>query len=414
MLNTVLIIGLVNPEPESSAAGARLLQLLLFFQKRKNRVVFVTSANSSSFAVDLDSFGIEHFNIELNSESFDSFLIELNPNIVVFDRFITEEQFSWRVAERCPDALRILDTEDLHCLRQARQEALKKGIPFNETALLNFEISKREIASIYRSDLSLIISEYEMHLLKDLFHVPIQLLHYLPLMLDEIDLLDLDALPSFEERAHFVSIGNFLHPPNWDAVLHLKEEIWPLIRKQLNHAELHIYGAYPAEKHLQLNNAKEGFLVKGRANSAQDVISKARVLLAPLRFGAGLKGKLLEAMQYGTPSISTSIGAEGMGSIETWNGFISDNPKEFAKEAVRLYTDKKLFIQAQVKGRKIIQSKFLSEQHLNFLEKRLEDVRINLGTYRQQNFVGSIIQQEALLSKKYLSKWIEEKSKKTN
>lgn len=412
MLNTLLIIGLVNPEPESSAAGARLLQLLLFFQSRKFRVVFATSANPSSFAVDLESLGIEHYAIELNSESFNRFLAELNPNIVLFDRFITEEQFSWRVAMVCPNALRILDTEDLHCLRQVRQEALKKNIPFAEAMLLDSELSKREIASIYRSDLSLIISEYEMYILQEVFQVPKKLLHYLPLTLDELDLIDFSELPSFEERAHFVSIGNFLHPPNWDAVLYLKEEIWPLIRKRLNKVELHIYGAYASDKQFQLNNIKEGFLVKGRANSARAVISGARVLLAPLRYGAGIKGKLLEAMQYGTPSISTSIGAEGMECAENWNGAIADTTAAFANAAIQFYTEKESFIRAQNRGQEIIQSRFISKQHLSFFEERIYDAQVNRATYRQQNFVGAIIQHEANLSKKYLSKWIEEKSKK--
>ncbi|MEZ4978790.1 MAG: glycosyltransferase [Chitinophagales bacterium] len=412
MLNTVLIIGLVNPEPESSAAGSRLLQILLFFKKINYRVVFATSANASSFSVDLKALAIEHFSIELNSESFDAFLTTINPNIVLFDRFITEEQFSWRVAKQCPNALRILDTEDLHCLRLARQEALKQNLAFTESSLLNSDLSKREIASIYRSDLSLIISEYEMQILKEVFRLPPTLLHYLPLMLDESKLLALDELPSFEERRHFVSIGNFLHPPNWDAVQYLKAELWPLIRKRLPGVELHIYGAYATEKHLHLSNTKEGFIVKGRANSALKVISNARVLLAPLRFGAGIKGKLLEAMQYGTPSVSSSIGAEGMGNKENWNGAVCDDRESFAKEALRLYTEKDIFLQAQLKGREIIRAKFLSSAYLDALEERIQDAQVHLSAKRRENFIGAMLQQENLLSKKFLAKWIEEKAKK--
>ena len=91
-----------------------------------------------------------------------------------------EEQFGWRVAENCPDALRILDTEDLHCLRKTRHEAMKKQIAFTEERLMASEITKREIASIYRCDLSLIISRFEMKLLKETFKIQESLLCHLP------------------------------------------------------------------------------------------------------------------------------------------------------------------------------------------------------------------------------------------
>ena len=83
-----------------------------------------------------------------------------------------------------------------------------------------------------------------------------------------------------------------MHEPNWQSVLHLKNIIWPLIKKQLPKAEVHIYGAYPSQKVLQLNNKKDAFLVKGRAENVASVMEKAKVCLAPLLFGAGLKGKL--------------------------------------------------------------------------------------------------------------------------
>jgi len=113
------------------------------------------------------------------------------------------------------------------------------------------------------------ISQFEMHLLQDFFKVSKSLLMYLP-FLEEV--LKGPFLP-FKEREHFVSIGNFLHAPNWDATLELKTKIWPLIKKKLPEAQLHVYGAYPSEKVLQLHNKKEGFLVKGRALNAKEVIA---------------------------------------------------------------------------------------------------------------------------------------------
>ncbi|MBM6705420.1 glycosyltransferase family 4 protein, partial [Sutterella massiliensis] len=83
------------------------------------------------------------------------------------------------------------------------------------------------------------------------------------------------------------------------------------------------------------------------AEHAADVVGKSRVVLAPIRFGAGAKGKLVEAMQCGTPSITTTVGAESMQGNLPWNGIIADNPEEIAKAAIEIYNNKTLWQQAQ-------------------------------------------------------------------
>ena len=112
-IQTLLIIGFVWPEPNSSAAGGRMLQLIAQFQQQGYAITFASPAMDSDFMVDLASLNVDKKSIALNCTSFDVFVKELNPTVVLFDRFMIEEQFGWRVAENCPDALRILDTEDL-------------------------------------------------------------------------------------------------------------------------------------------------------------------------------------------------------------------------------------------------------------------------------------------------------------
>ena len=348
--------------------------------------------------------------VKMNCSSFDEFVRELNPQIVLFDRFMTEEQFGWRVADNCPRALRILDTEDLHCLRHARHQAFKENRVFSNSDLFN-EHAKREIASIYRCDLSLIISEYEMEVLKTTFKVDNALLHYLPFMLGLISEEAQNAWLSFEERQHFVTIGNILHPPNWDAVQYLKSTIWPLIRKQLPEAEMHIYGAYTQEKHRQLHSEKDGFLILGRAEDAMEVIGKAKVLLAPLRFGAGLKGKLIEAMQCGTPSVSTSIGAEAMHGNLPWSGTIADSPEDFAQGAVELYTDEPALEIARKNGVSIINEIYPKEKLGTKFIQRIAMLQSNVEKHRQQNFIGSMLMHHTMRSTEFMSRWIESKSK---
>ncbi|MEZ7507070.1 glycosyltransferase [Flavobacterium sp. Arc2] len=405
----LLIIGSVWPEPNSSAAGTRMLQLISLFKEEGFIVTFASPAMNSDFMVDLELEGVVKQTITLNSSSFDDFVKELNPSIVLFDRFMMEEQFGWRVSENCPDALRLLDTEDLHCLRVARQKAFKEKRPFVEIDLLVEEVAKREIASILRCDLSLMISEYEMELLRGIFKIESSLLFYLPFLSEGMS--NVDKLPSFEERKNFIFIGNFLHEPNWNAVQYLKESIWPLIKKQLPDAILHVYGAYPSQKVLQLNNSKERFIIKGRAANAYEVVRQARVVLAPLRFGAGIKGKLLEAMQCGTPSVTTTIGAESMHGGLPWNGFVTDDPLVFAKDSVRLYDDRSTWLQAQKNGVDIINLRYLRELYEDDFIEHIKNLQANLQQHRLNNFMGSLLQHHTLKSTMYMSKWIEEKNK---
>lgn len=404
----LLIIGFVWPEPNSSAAGGRMMQLISLFKKQGFAITFASPAQDSDFMISLADFGVDKVAIELNDSSFDLFLKELQPNVVLFDRFMIEEQFGWRVAENCPDTVRILDTEDLHCLRLARFNAFKANRKFEVLDLLQEEVAKREIASILRSDVSLMVSEYEMEVLQSVFKIDQSLLYYLPLVVDSIDS---DTL-LFDQRQHFVFIGNFLHEPNWNAVQYLKETIWPLIRKQLPTAVLEIYGAYPSQKVFQLHNEKEGFVIKGRAENAKDVISKARVLLAPLRFGAGIKGKLLEAMEYGTPSVTSSIGAESMCGQLSWNGFVEDNAEQFAIAAVQLYQDEIIWKQSQQNGFEIIKQRYLKELFADEFMNTIAELEMNLKKHRQNNFLGQMLYHHTMQSTKYMSRWIEEKNKK--
>ena len=408
---TLLIIGSVWPEPTSSAAGSRMMQLIQLFLSEGYKITFASIAAESPYMVDLKSIGVNSSSIKLNNSSFDTFITELDPAIVLFDRFMTEEQFGWRVACHCPDALRILDTEDLHCLRHARQKAVKEKRAFLPDDLIS-DFSKREIASILRCDLSLIISTYEMKLLQHFFKVDEALLHYTPFMLEALSDKQIKAFPVFEEREHFISIGNFLHEPNWDAVEFLKSEIWPLVKKQLPEAELLIYGAYPSQRVFELHNPKHGFIIKGRAENATEVMKKARVCLAPLRFGAGLKGKLIDAMIAGTPSVTTSVGAEAMHGALPWSGGIADTAKEIAEAAIRLYTNKTEWEQAQQNAVNIINTHYPKKIAEEQLLHKINTIACNLKGHRLKNFTGAMLMHHLLMSTKYMSRWIEEKNKK--
>jgi glycosyltransferase involved in cell wall biosynthesis len=410
-MTRLLIIGYVWPEPDSSAAGSRMMQLMALFLQQQWQITFASPAADSEHMADIESLGVNRVRIELNNSSFDRFISECRPDIVMFDRFMMEEQFGWRVQNNCPQALRILESSDLHSLRHARQLAHKQR---REVSLQDFhgDMAKREIASILRSDLTLIISEWELEHLSSVYRVDRQLLHYIPFMLDPIQ-ADTPSrqLPTFSQRQHFIFIGNFHHAPNWDAVLYLQQDIWPLIRQQLAQAELHIYGAYTPDKARQLHKPAEGFYISGWAQDVGEVMKQARVCLAPLRFGAGIKGKLVDAMQYGTPSVTSSIGAEGMHADMPWSGVIEDDAEAFAAAATRLYQQESLWDVAQENGFRIINKCYNKKDLGQALINKIMSVRENLDQHRLENFTGAMLTHHTMRSTEYMSRWIEEKNK---
>ncbi len=405
-MKKILVIGYVWPEPNSSAAGSHMMSILRLYKQQNWQVEFATPSQPTEHMIDLASEGISSKNITLNCDSFDTYITEYQPDIVMFDRFMMEEQFGWRVEKNCPNALKILDTEDLQCLRHARHQSHKADRELTKEDLFS-ELAKREIAAILRSDISLIISSYEMELLVNTFKVDDSLLHHLPFMVD-LEKCPNKTLP-FSDRKHFMTIGNFRHAPNWDAVLYL-QKIWPLIRKRIPEVQLHIYGSYPPPKATALHNPKTGFFIKGWADNALTVMEESRICLAPLRFGAGIKGKLLDAMTMQTPSITTSIGSEGMHDQEPWPGVITDDITEFVEAAVTLYNDEEAWLAAQKNALPLLDALYDSRQLGPKLISKIIQTEKNLVQHRLNNFIGAMLKHHSMTSTKYMSQWIAAKN----
>ena len=406
-MKKLLVIGYVWPEPKSSAAGSHMMSLIRLFAKNQWQVTFATPAQSTDYNHDLTAEGIEVQTISINDSTFDTFVGQLNPTAVLYDRFMMEEQFGWRVAEAVPNALQILDTEDLQCLRNARHSALKEGREFSFEDL-NSELARREIASIYRCDLSLIISDFEIELLQNHFSLDPQLLIRIPFMLN-LGKLKEDAL-AYSERNHFITIGNLRHAPNWDSVLYL-QKIWPLIRRHLPQAELHIYGAYTPPKATALNNPSSGFLIKDRADDVDQVMKHARVCLSPLRFGAGIKGKFIDAMRMKTPIVTTDIGAEGMTFGQPWPGFVANSPEEIANSAIDLYQNQATWEAKQKLCHPLLIESYDAAKIGKTLLERVESLLTDIDAHRSKNFIGGMLKHHSMRSTKFMSKWIEEKNK---
>lgn len=404
MKPTILIIGLVWPEPTSSAAGWRMLQLIAQL-KQFGDVHFACAASRSESSFPLSDLGVIEHSIVLNDEMFNDFAKGLKPDVVMYDRFMTEEQFSWRVRESCPDVVSVLDAEDLHFVRRARMEA------FKHNSATDFDTSdcRRELSSIYRCDITIVISEHEYDLLINHFRIPEKQLLYLPFIEEGMTDNHLYSLPVFEDRCHLMFIGNFIHEPNYQTVRQLKR-IWPLIKSRLPDVELHVYGAYASQKVMQLQNKKQGFIIKGKAADVGATMRRYRVLAAPIPFGAGLKGKFVDGYRNGLPNVTTKVGSEGMDSV-LWGGLIAESDEEFADAVATLYNNAYLWKQSVANGKELINKLFSLARWNGMLKNVISGVLEDTEMHRETLFVQKILWQNSQLAMKYLSLWIEEKNK---
>lgn len=437
----ILFIGTVFPEPTSSAAGVRTLALIHDFLSRGDSVRFFSPSDANSFSEALRTLGVETAKIGPNDPAFDSLVREFSPDVVIFDRFMLEEQFGWRVAEHAPKALRILDTIDLHFLRRIRaewlNEALKRekfieggSISDDDLRKVSFETRgiettdcDRELASIYRSDLTLVLSTFEEALLEGHFGVPAELLLGLGFSYPPSSA----QFPARENTRDFVSIGNFRHAPNRDSAFWLARVLWPKIRSLLtalgNHdAELHLYGAYPPKEIMALDKPKDRIRVFGPAADALETVEKYRLLLAPIRFGAGIKGKIADAWATGVPVLTTAVGAEGMvlpgQPSESFAGWVENTEEGYCNRAASAYADISGGTKKAEAGSLAIAQLYGLEANR---ERFLARIDLLLGTpgqpgtlpeVRARNRFGRILRSEYHGRTKYLAKWIEEKNRK--
>lgn len=403
-----LYIGKTWPEPASTAAGRRTLDIVQTLTEL-GEVHFASAARPTEFSVALTEQGIVSHQVQLNDDGFDDWLASLQPDCVVFERFMTEEQFGWRVSTTCPQALRVLDTSDLHSLREARhQQVLQLDRGLTSALDLYSDTALRELAAIMRCDLTLMISHVETELLQSTFSVSSELLHTVPFMLSPLP--DFDALPEFDQRQHLILLGNYRHAPNRDAAMTLRQH-WPQWRSRFPQGtELHVLGAYVDHAIQALHRPQIGFRVMGRAQDALYTLRQYRLNLGWLRFGAGIKGKVADAWLSGTPTVATAIAAEGMHPGQDWGSAIEDDPDRWWQEVLRLYTDREAWQQAQRQGWHIAETCHNTVQHQSDLRHRLEGLYQNLEAHRHRHFWGRLLQQQQFRASEYFSRWITAKN----
>ncbi|WP_196161603.1 glycosyltransferase [Reinekea sp. G2M2-21] len=404
MPKKLLLLAKNWPEPNSTAAGRRTLDLLSIFLDQGYQVHVASAAENTPFQADLSKLGIHCHKVLLNDASFDSWITALSPTEVIFDRFVTEEQFGWRVKSQCPEAMTLLDTSDFHALRQAREVAFKQLQPVD----LYSELAIRELSAMVRCDLTLMISEIEISLLQQQFGLSAGQLVYLPFFAAADDI---QPGPSFDQRKHVVMIGGFKHEPNRDATRWLKQEIWPQLKSLLpNDCELHVYGAYADHAMNQLHNPKQRFFIKGRAVDALTTLAQYRVNLAPLRFGAGQKGKIFEGWLTGTPTVTTAVGAESMADASQLGYPLTDKTQQVAEIAAQAYNDSGYWQTLQQNGFTLLDTGFNKAVCVTHFWQQYSNTFAHLEQHRAQNFWGRVLWQNQHRATEYMSRWIEAKN----
>lgn len=429
----VILAGSVWPERTSSAAGVRSSDLIEILQEHGFQVLCVSPSrlNEHTEALARDH-NVQCVQADANTDTFQKLLLETSPQLVLFDRFIAEEMYGWQAKKYAPEAARVLDLQDVHFLRKAREFLVKKqNVQFQETLdgrTLDVDAVEkqviRELASIHRSDLTLYVSDFERDVLTTRFQVDEDALHCCDFFYPSPPTAD--ALPAFAERKDIAFIGSFKHPPNVDAIEWMKTSILPLFRQDHRNddAEIHIYGSYATNtaRYSKLDDQKQGFRLMGFAPNVHETLCQYRLTVAPLRFGAGIKGKIADSWLVGTPCVSTSIGAEGMTLPSTaqrqqqdsqelqWAGLIADEPAAFADAMRDLYTNEAKWTAAQKTGMAICEERYDRERNANSLMQRLESVLLHKQALRKNNWMGKILWSEKFRATEYMSRFIRAKN----
>jgi glycosyltransferase involved in cell wall biosynthesis len=405
----LLVIGHQWPEPQATAAGVRIIQLLRSFQQSGYEITFASTASPGLYGTPLEAMGIRMVPVRLNHSSFDQFLAKERFETVLFDRFMTEEQFGWRVREVLPKARLVLDTEDLHALRHSREKALARGTAWQVEDWVADPLFPRELASIFRCDLSLIISRAEMDLLRTQVPFLEGKLLYSPFQIPQ----ETGPQPSHGQRKGFLFVGNGRHRPNLDAIAVLREDIWPALSRELPGVPLHICGAYLPKAILNLHAPEMGFEVLGWVPDVRSAMQEARLQLAPLRFGAGIKGKVLSALASGLPTLTSGIGWEGILGENPQGPWRADSPEEFTRKAVALYRDRELWEHSLRVLSEAARPHYAPRTgQLNEALKQLKDSPARPG--RETLIIQRLLRDQAFDRLRYLSKWIEAKESRQN
>jgi len=359
----VLVIDATTPEPDQDSGSVRLLNLLRLLRDSGRHVTFFADnkAYVPGHSQRLQRMGIEVLHHPWLGHPAD-WLREHGPDLgaVLVCRHYIAANYIELVREYAPKARFIFDTVDLHYLREERAATLADS---NEIRRQAGKTRQQEQRLIRDSDITLVVSPAEQALLaQELPDARVEVLsnvHPVP-----------GRRRGFDERRDLIFVGGFQHPPNVDAVLWFAEQVLPRVRKALPDVRAHIIGSKmpPAISALDV----PGLEVHGFVADLEPFLDGCRIALAPLRYGAGVKGKVNMSMSYGQPVVATTVAAEGMHLVPGSDILVADSADLFAAQIVRLYRNPELWLQLSEAGMDNVRQHFSFDAARRALERILE------------------------------------------
>ena len=284
--------------------------------------------------------------------------------VLVFRHYVAQELLP-ALKSFAPNAKVVLETVDLHFLREARQAALTK----ERAEIDRAERTKQEeLAIIDQVDATILLSKHEMRVVRKL--KPKNNLHCIPIM-REMPTLPLTPLKS---RRGLMFLGGFRHPPNVDGVCWFVEQVWPMLMNKGIDGKLMIVGPDPPASVRQL--ASRNIQVLGYVETLDPLFAKCRATIAPLRYGAGLKGKIISSLSYGVPCVSTPIGVEGSGLKDDQHLLVGKDASEMAAQILRLYADDALWTRLAENGRKYFDKQFSTQAVFPRIRKLFNQLKL--------------------------------------
>jgi glycosyltransferase involved in cell wall biosynthesis len=330
----VLVVDATTPEPDKDSGSVRLVALLTILRQLGYRVSFMPEnlAWIPKYTARLQALGVE----VLHHPWIDSMESGLRRqgdrlDLVIVSRHYVLSPLLGDIRRHCPNARVVFDTVDLHFLREQRMAELGNDEKAERTAR---KTRDQELGLIERSDATLVVSPVEQNLLRDL--APDSRIE----VLSNIHRIH-GSRRSFGERRDLLFVGGFQHPPNLDAAEWLIGDIMPRVRERLGDVRLHLIGSRMPESLRERRG--EGVVVHGYVEDLTPYLEGCRLSVAPLRYGAGVKGKVNQAMAWGVPVIASACAAEGMYLEDGRDVLLADTSEAFADAIVRAYTDEALW-----------------------------------------------------------------------
>jgi GT2 family glycosyltransferase/glycosyltransferase involved in cell wall biosynthesis/SAM-dependent methyltransferase len=331
----VLVLDHCTPTPNMDAGSVTAFNLLLLLREMDFQVTFIPEDNflfMADYTPALQRSGIEVLyapyvtsveqHLKESGGRYDLALL-FRPGVV--------ERHVKTVRKYCPNAKVLFHTVDLHYLRMSREAQLLEDKSKLKAAE---DMQQREIVAIRSVDASVVHSTAELEILKPL--LPEAKLHVFPLIMDVKG-----ADKTFSDRRDIVFVGGYRHTPNVDAVRYFVKDVMPMLREQLPGVRFYVVGSEPPAEIQAL--VSEDVIITGFVEDLNPLLDKMRVSVAPLRYGAGIKGKIGTAMAVGLPVVATSLATEGMSLTDGENILVADGPEAFANAVARIYRDEALW-----------------------------------------------------------------------